>query len=206
LIQETLAAHGSADAPVLTLDERSDLLRSANAVHSRSSGLLDFVRAYRSFASVPVPSIADGEVGPLLERVRTLMADALAAQHVVMDTRYEAGLVFHADPLQIEQVLINLTRNAIEALADTPEPRIMLQASRNEQQRVLVQVADNGPGIDPAHLDNIFVPFFTTRRGGSGVGLSISRQLVQANKGFISVKAGDAGGSVFTLSLPEAQA
>jgi two-component system, NtrC family, nitrogen regulation sensor histidine kinase NtrY len=203
LIQETLAAHG-AHAPMLTLDERSDLLRSANAVHSRSSGLLDFVRAYRSFASVPVPSIADGEVGPLLERVRTLMADTLAAQHVLMEIRCEAGLVLHADPLQIEQVLINLTRNAIEALADTPDPRIMLRASGNQQHRVLVQVADNGPGIEPAHLDNIFVPFFTTRRGGSGVGLSISRQLVQANRGFISVKAGDAGGSVFTLSLPAA--
>ena len=67
-----------------------------------------------------------------------------------------------------------------------------------------MQVADNGPGIDPAHLDNIFVPFFTTKRGGTGVGLSISRQLVQANRGFISVKSGESGGSVFVVSLPAA--
>ena len=67
---------------------------------------------------------------------------------------------------------------------------------------MVIQVIDNGPGIDPAHLDNIFVPFFTTKRGGTGVGLSISRQLVQANRGFISVQPGEQGGSVFTLSFP----
>ena len=149
-----------------------------------------------------MPAIADREMRPLLERVRTLMADALAAQRVNLDIQCEHGLVFRADPQQIEQVLINLARNAIEALADMPDPRILLRATRNEQGRVLVQVADNGPGIDPAHLENIFVPFFTTKRGGTGVGLSISRQLVQANKGFISVKPGESGGSVFVVSLP----
>jgi two-component system, NtrC family, nitrogen regulation sensor histidine kinase NtrY len=119
-----------------------------------------------------------------------------------MDIQCEARILFHADPRQVEQVLINLGRNAIEALADTPGPRILLRGSRNEQGRVVIQVADNGPGIDPAHLDNIFVPFFTTKRGGTGVGLSISRQLVQANKGFISVRAGETGGAVFVVSLP----
>ena len=204
LIQETLAADNAAPAIPLTLtgEERSDLQRSADAVHSRSSGLLEFVRAYRSFASVPEPAISDGDVRSLLERVRTLMADALAAQHVIMDIQCEARILFHADQRQVEQVLINLGRNAIEALADTPGPRILLRGSRNEQGRVVIQVADNGPGIDPAHLDNIFVPFFTTKRGGTGVGLSISRQLVQANKGFISVRAGEPGGTVFVVSLP----
>jgi nitrogen fixation/metabolism regulation signal transduction histidine kinase len=204
LIQETLAADDTAPAMPLTLtgEERSDLQRSADAVHSRSSGLLEFVRAYRSFASVPEPAISDADVRPLLERVRTLLADALVAQHVVMDIQCEARILFHADPRQVEQVLINLGRNAIEALADTPGPRILLRGSRNEHGRVVIQVADNGPGIDPAHLDNIFVPFFTTKRGGTGVGLSISRQLVQANKGFISVRAGETGGAVFVVSLP----
>jgi signal transduction histidine kinase len=66
----------------------------------------------------------------------------------------------------------------------------------------MIQVIDNGPGIDPAHLDNIFVPFFTTKRGGSGVGLSISRQLVQANRGFITAKSAEPRGSVFTMLFP----
>ena len=205
LIQETLAADGvgGADAPPLSVDERSDLLRSANAVHSRSSGLLEFVTAYRSFATVPVASFATVEVRSLLERVRTLMTDLLASQRVAMDVECSASeLKIHADARQMEQVLINLTRNALDALADVPDPRIILRASRNEQGRVMIQVIDNGAGIDPAHMDNIFVPFFTTKRGGTGVGLSISRQLVQANGGFISVKPGEPAGSVFTLSLP----
>jgi two-component system, NtrC family, nitrogen regulation sensor histidine kinase NtrY len=204
LIQETLGGDKAGPATALTLtgEERSDLQRSADAVHSRSSGLLEFVKAYRSFASVPVPVMTDGELLPLLERVRTLMADALAAHRVTMEIQCAGRLFFHADPRQVEQVLINLSRNAIEALVDTPDPRILLRGSRNDQGRAVIQVADNGPGIDAAHLDNIFVPFFTTKRGGTGVGLSISRQLVQANRGFISVKSGESGGSVFVLSLP----
>jgi two-component system, NtrC family, nitrogen regulation sensor histidine kinase NtrY len=204
LIQETLGEVHGADAPILTAGERSDLQRSAHAVHSRSSGLLEFVRAYRSFASAPVPTIAEVAVCPLLEGVGTLMAEALATRQVTMEIQCADGLAVHADVRQIEQVLINLTRNAIDALTETAQPHILLRAASNEQDRVLIQVADNGPGIDPAHLDNIFVPFFTTKRGGSGVGLSISRQLVQANHGFISVKPGEPSGSVFTLSLPAA--
>ena len=212
LIQETLSGDGPNPASPLALSagERSDLLLSANAVHSRSSGLLEFVKAYRSFAAVPVPTFAEVDVRPLLERVRTLMADALAAQPIEMEilcTDEGAGaggdpLMVHADPRQIEQVLINLTRNAIEALVATADPKIVMRASRNEQGRVVIHVIDNGPGIDPVHLENIFVPFFTTKRGGTGVGLSISRQLVQANHGFISMKPGERNGTVFFLSLP----
>lgn len=206
LIQETLAAGGGdgADAPALTVDARSDLMRSANAVHSRSSGLLDFVKAYRSFATVPVPVFTDFMVLPLLERVRTLMTEALSGQHVSMEVECEGGLIIHADPRQVEQVLINLMRNAIEVLGETPHAQVVLRAARSDNGRLLIQVIDNGPGIEPAHLDNIFVPFFTTKRGGTGVGLSISRQLVQANRGFISVQPGKHGGSVFTLSFPPA--
>ncbi len=202
LIQESLAdGAGTGNSLTLSGEERNDLSRSAIAVHSRSSGLLEFVKAYRKFATVPVPAFADIEVLPLLERVRTLMADSRAVQ---MEIHCTGRLMLHADPRQIEQVLINLARNAIEALADVPGARIALRSSLSEQGRVLIQVIDNGPGIDPVHLDNIFVPFFTTKRGGTGVGLSISRQLVQANRGFISVKPGEPGGCVFTLSLAPA--
>jgi two-component system, NtrC family, nitrogen regulation sensor histidine kinase NtrY len=189
LIQETLASEG---------DERSDLARSANAVHSRSSGLLEFVKAYRSFATIPVPTLADFEVLPLLERVRTLMADSLASHGTRIEIQCPGMFLIHADAQQIEQVLINLSRNAIESQAQ----QIVLGAAFNNQGRVMIEVIDNGPGIDAVHLENIFVPFFTTKRGGSGVGLSISRQLIQANRGFIYVKPGEPNGSVFTLSLP----
>ncbi|HXC58105.1 MAG TPA: ATP-binding protein, partial [Steroidobacteraceae bacterium] len=89
-----------------------------------------------------------------------------------------------------------------EALTEAAEPQITLRALPDERNRVLIQVIDNGPGIDAAHIDNIFVPFFTTKRGGTGVGLSISRQLVQANRGFITAKAAEPRGSVFTMMFP----
>jgi signal transduction histidine kinase len=110
-------------------------------------------------------------------------------------------LVIRADVGQAEQVLINLLRNAVEALAETPDGRITLRASRDEQDKVLIQVEDNGPGIAPGNLDDIFVPFFTTKRNGTGVGLSVSRQIMQANNGLISVRSAPGEGSVFTLKF-----
>lgn len=199
LIQETLADSG----PGLDGETRSDLLRSANAVHSRGSGLLEFVKAYRSFTALPRPAITVVQVRPLLERVQTLMADALQAQGVSCEVRIEGPeLAIHADPQQIEQVLINLARNAVDVLADTPDAQLVLCAAAVDFGRVRIQVIDNGPGIEPANIDNIFVPFFTTKRGGSGVGLSISRQLMHANRGFISWRPAEPRGTVFTLLLP----
>lgn len=199
LIQETLADNG----PVLDWETRNDLLRSANAVHSRGSGLLEFVRAYRSFTALPAPATIPVQVRTLLERVRTLMDEALQAQQVACEIRIEGPEpAIFADPQQIEQVLINLMRNAVEVLAGTSEPQLVLAATKADFGRVRIQVIDNGPGIDPANIDNIFVPFFTTKRGGSGVGLSISRQLMHANRGFISYRPGEPRGSVFTLLLP----
>lgn len=195
LVQEELVSKGA--------DE--DLLRSINAVHSRSSGLLEFVKAYRSFATVPVPRMEDVDVLAILQRVRVLMDEFIASRRIAMQIEAPDGnLSVHLDARQLEQVLINLVRNAAEALVNTPDPQITVRATRDERRRVMIQVIDNGPGIDPAHIDNIFVPFFTTKRGGSGVGLSISRQLVQANRGFITAKSADPRGSVFTMLFPAA--
>ena len=111
----------------------------------------------------------------------------------------EDGLTIHADAGQAEQVLINLVRNAVEALAGRPRPRIELHGFSTDQGKVLLQVIDNGAGIAAEHLDSVFVPFFTTKRNGTGVGLSISRQLMRVNGGGISVRSTAGEGSVFTL-------
>jgi len=204
LVQETLSAD-DLQGRALAGAERDDLLRSVNAVHSRSNGLLDFVKAYRSFSTVPAPAFQPVEAGILLRRTGTLMADILATQRVGLDIDFpDEALHIRVDPQQIEQVLINLLRNASEALADQPDAQIGLRASRGERGRVVIEVTDNGPGIDPVYLDNIFVPFFTTKRGGTGVGLSVSRQLVQSNRGFIFVKPAEPRGCTFTLVFPGA--
>jgi C4-dicarboxylate-specific signal transduction histidine kinase len=181
--------------------EQNDMLRSVTAIHTRSSGLLDFVQAYRSFAKLPAPEFSDVDVNALFERVRTLMAEQLDAQRVTLRIQCERALSVRADSRQIEQVLINLLRNAVDAVSEQPAPCIDLRGALNEQGQVLLQVVDNGPGIDASHLDSIFVPFFTTKRNGTGVGLSVSRQIMHANRGFISVRAPPGEGCVFTLKF-----
>jgi two-component system nitrogen regulation sensor histidine kinase NtrY len=185
----------------LTPQEQSDMLRSVTAIHTRSAGLLDFVQAYRSFAKLPTPVFSDVDVRTLLERVRTLMAQELEARKISLSLWCEDSLVIHADAGQAEQVLINLVRNAMDALSEVSNPRIDLRGLRDDRGRVLLQVGDNGPGISPEHLDDIFVPFFTTKKSGTGVGLSISRQIMQANNGFISVRSAPGEGCAFTLKF-----
>jgi nitrogen fixation/metabolism regulation signal transduction histidine kinase len=204
LVQETLSAE-DLQGRVLEGGERDDLLRSVNAVHSRSNGLLEFVKAYRSFATVPAPAFQPVEAGMLLRRTGTLMADILATQRVALDIDFpDQPLHIRVDPQQIEQVLINLLRNAAEALGEQPEAEVRMRVAPDDRGRVVIQVTDNGPGIEAAYLENIFVPFFTTKRGGTGVGLSVSRQLVQANRGFIFVKPAEPRGCTFTLVFPAA--
>jgi C4-dicarboxylate-specific signal transduction histidine kinase len=136
----------------------------------------------------------------LLERACTLMSQDLNSRHILVDIRCEhPDLCIRADAPQIEQVLINLLRNAVEALAGHPAPRVELRGLRNDRDQVLLQVADNGPGIAAEHIDSIFIPFFTTKRSGTGVGLSLSRQIVQANRGSLSVRSRPGEGAVFTL-------
>ncbi|HYP78724.1 MAG TPA: ATP-binding protein, partial [Steroidobacteraceae bacterium] len=202
VVQESLSdMHGG----VLAEAERDDLLRSVNAVYSRSNGLLEFVKAYRSFATVPTAAFQPVNALALLRHAATLMSETLASQGIELEIDCtDDELRVNVDPYQFEQVLINLLRNAAEALVGQEAGRVVLRGARDERGRVLVQVIDNGPGVEPAHLENIFVPFFTTKRGGTGVGLSVSRQLIHANRGFIFLKYAEPRGCAFTLVVPAA--
>ena len=203
VIRETMIDEsGTPGVRALTPHEQNDMLRSITAIHTRSSALLDFVQAYRSFAQLPAPVFTDVEVPALFERVRTLLSREIAQAGVTLQIRCdEPGLRIRADARQAEQVLINLVRNAIEALGSRPAPLIELRGSRNDDGDAILHVVDNGLGIAPEHLDSIFVPFFTTKRNGTGVGLSVSRQIMQANQGAISVRSAPGEGCVFTLKF-----
>jgi nitrogen fixation/metabolism regulation signal transduction histidine kinase len=182
----------------LASEEQQDLGRGLASIHSRGSGLLKFVQAYSALTNLPRPSFAAVDVAALLDRVHALMAPALEGARLEVQT-VGANLTVRADSQQIEQVLINLVKNAAEALAGRPDGRVVLRGARDDQGKVLIQVIDNGPGIDPKHVDDIFLPFFTTKRGGSGVGLSVSRQVMALNKGSLTVKTAWGSGSEFTL-------
>jgi signal transduction histidine kinase len=205
LLQESMLDESRSPPALRTFqgEEQDDMLRSVAAIHTRSSGLLDFVRAYRSFASLPEPTMAEIQVDGLLERVRTLMSQESDAKGVVLEVQCaESGLRICVDAAQTEQVLINLIRNALEAMSERSEGRIRLRCGRASEDEVLLQIIDNGAGISRENLESIFIPFFTTKRNGTGVGLSISRQLVQMNRGLITVRSEPGVGSTFTLKYP----
>jgi two-component system nitrogen regulation sensor histidine kinase NtrY len=203
VVEDSLLDGGDgARLPDLSSDEHRDLLRSVASIQSRGNGLLRFVQAYGTLTNLPQPKIVDVGIPALLEQTGTLMAALLKSENVVLETQIdEEGLSVKADPEQLQQVLINLVKNAVEAVSGEPDARVRLRASRNGQGQVLVQVIDSGPGIDESQLDHIFVPFFTTKRHGTGVGLSVSRQIMFLNKGLISVKTKPGRGSEFSLTF-----
>jgi signal transduction histidine kinase len=108
----------------------------------------------------------------------------------------------HADGHLLEQVLINLVLNAAQAVTQNPNPRISLLAWLDEQERVVIEVKDNGTGIAADMLDSIFIPFFTTRLNGSGIGLSLAKQIIQLHQGSIQIHSVEGAGSAFQLWFP----
>jgi signal transduction histidine kinase len=112
---------------------------------------------------------------------------------------YPQDLKILADPDLVDQVLINLLLNAIDAVSETKKPQIKIIASVNLNNRTMIEVADNGKGINHDILDKIFMPFFTSKKTGSGIGLSLSRQIMQMHKGSISVRSKQGEGTVFTM-------
>lgn len=205
VIEDSLLQSDADGSDSAAAEERKDLLRSLASIQSRGSGLLRFVQAYSTLTNLPRPRTADVDVAGVLKQVDTLMAPTLHAGGVALETEVAADeLSVRADPEQIQQVLINLVKNANEALLGREDGRVRLRAARGDHGDVIVQVIDNGSGIDEGQLNDIFVPFFTTKRSGSGVGLSISRQLMLLNKGMISVKTERGAGTEFTLRFKSA--
>ena len=202
LIRDRLVDEKTGQLAVQNLesDEQQDLARGLASIHSRGSGLLKFVQAYSVLTNLPRPNLAEVDIAVLLDHVQALMAPSLEAEGVGLQVEaVGANMTVRADPQQIEQVLINLLKNAAEALAGREGGRVLLRGARDDHGKVQLHVIDNGPGIDAAHLDNIFLPFFTTKRSGSGVGLSVSRQIMALNKGMLTVKTTPGAGSEFTL-------
>ncbi|MFD1874801.1 sensor histidine kinase [Hymenobacter bucti] len=172
-------------------------------IQQRSEGLLRFAQVYRDFSTLASPQRTTLYVQELLQATRQLLAEQLAAQgiEVTLSVR-PAHLTLHADGHLLEQVLINLVLNAAQALAQTPNPRISLLAWPDEQERVVIEVKDNGSGIPADVLDSIFIPFFTTHPNGSGIGLSLAKQIMQLHQGSIQVHSVAGAGSAFQLWFP----
>lgn len=171
-------------------------------IQSRSQGLLNFVEIYRNLTRIPKPNFRYFEVKELFERSADLMKPKLEKLSIQCKNRvFPDNLKITADPDLVDQVVINLMLNAIDAVKGTGSPEISIFSTQNDNGRVIIEVSDNGSGIKPDILDKIFMPFFTSKKTGSGIGLSLSRQIMSLHKGSISVKSKPNEGTTFTLTF-----
>ncbi len=177
-----------------------DVAEALQTIDRRSQGLMRFVNAYRSVALIPKPQFSIFPVAEMFQRIKKLLQDKLVRQGIAFSAQVEPpSLEMTADPDLIEQVLINLLLNAMEALGGCKSPRIHLFSCMNDRDRVVIQVSDNGPGIAAEAREKIFIPFFTTKKEGAGIGLSFSRQVMRLHHGIIAVQSQPDTGTVFTL-------
>lgn len=173
-----------------------ETVEAMDVIARRSQGLAGFVTRYRQMAELPEPRLQAVALRAFTEDIQTLMAGRLDG--VDFKIRAEAETVI-ADPDLLSQAVINLLHNAVDAVGGAPNPRIALECLRQDQA-IVISVTDNGKGVPPG--DDIFVPFFTTKAGGSGIGLSIVRQIALKHSGQVQVVPNSAGGTTFQLFLP----
>jgi signal transduction histidine kinase len=178
----------------------ADVMEAVETIERRSKGLINFVDSYRSFTKIPNPRFQVLSAAELFDNVRRLLSVQIREHGLDLVIRVvPEDLQVTADPDLIEQVLINLTLNAIQALEGQAGARVELRARIDRRSRPVLQVVDNGPGIPPDVQERIFVPFFTTKEDGSGIGLSLSRQIMRLHGGTLAVRSSAEDGTVFTL-------
>jgi two-component system nitrogen regulation sensor histidine kinase NtrY len=178
----------------------SKTLSGLNTIEETGKGLLDFVDKYRSLTSLPKPNLSKFTIDSLFRKCKILMESNISNNIKITASVYPEDIAIAADYSQVEQILINLIKNAIEALSNKKNGTIHLKAFYADDA-TLIQVEDNGIGISGDIIEDIFVPFYTTKENGSGIGLSLSKQIMQNHDGTISVISALDKGSEFTLKF-----
>ncbi len=178
-----------------------DLREGLSTIENRSKGLIKFIDAYREYSSLPQPKRKTILVKELIEKVAQLMTPEIKKARLSFNYSFSSEyLTIQADSEMIEQVLINLIKNSIEALSETPNGHIDLTGNYTGNE-IWIEVTDNGSGIIKEALTRVFVPFFTTKKSGSGIGLSLSRQIMQMHNGSLSVESNPGVRTVFRLKF-----
>jgi len=177
-----------------------DLELGIETIRKRSEGLLKFTETYRNLNKITKANLAKVYISELFENIHRLMQPTLEQKNIeatiilkepLLSVEIDAGL--------IEQVLINLILNSIDAVKSNPEPKIVLSAYTDNDNKIIIKIADNGTGMDEEVLDKIFVPFFSTKKNGNGIGLSLCKQIMLVHKGSITVQSIENEGTAFYL-------
>lgn len=190
-----MSKEGESDTEAL-----DDIHQALKTIQKRSQGLLHFVDAYRNMTLIPKPNFQIFQVKELFARVEKLMQADFSNKAVQFNSTIEPqNLELTADPELLEQVLINLLLNALQAVDKKKNAKIDLDAHLDGRGKLIIQVIDNGSGIEKENIEKVFIPFFSTKEGGSGIGLSLSRQIMRLHKGTISVHSEPNIQTVLTL-------
>jgi two-component system nitrogen regulation sensor histidine kinase NtrY len=178
-----------------------DITEGLEIISSRGQGLMDFVQHYHSLTHLPVPETEEFHLKTFLEKVVNLFRPELEKNGIEVILNVKEGVVLYADSNLIQQVMINLIKNAIHALKDTSNKKLHIEGVKDTNAVVQISVRDNGCGIDPDNMENIFIPFYSTRTEGSGIGLSLAKQIMRLHNGQISVKSEIGKGTEFILKF-----
>ncbi len=194
---DDLARRVGADDELVT-----DIHAAIQTLARRSESLMRFVKSYRQFTQMPPPTLRPIELRDYVQRLGQLFATEWAGRGIELHVAPPArGLSVLADETLLDQAVINLLRNAADAAAGRPAPEVWLDAGLSERGRPVIEIGDNGPGVDESLGDRIFLPFFTTKPEGSGIGLALARQVMLVHKGAITASTRPGGGALFRLTF-----
>lgn len=192
--------------PIISLSENLSgdkedpelLSKAMETIYRRSKGLVSFVNNYKKLTQTPAPQRTHINIKSLIDDIVSLLKENGVEFHTLVTSD---NLILYAEREQLEQVLINLVKNALESCIDTDNPVIKITATDNIHGQIIITIADNGIGMEPDILEKIFTPFYTTKTNGSGIGLSICRQIITMHNGMLTATSIPGEGSVFTIRI-----
>ncbi len=202
LMLKGMVAQGNGESLEIDRESVGEIQEALQTINKRSTGLLHFVNTYRNLTRIPKPNFKLCSIREVFSNIENLMEEEISNCGFEFVVRVDPeSLEFTADDQLIEQVLINLLKNAMHALNGRPSGKIQLLGFMNKRGRITLQVIDNGPGILKDVLDKIFIPFFTTKPSGSGIGLSLSKQILRLHNATITAHSEPEVETVFTMTF-----
>ncbi len=202
-LAETLKNRLQLASPQLQNDAVEDLELGIDTIRRRSDGLLKFAETYRNLNKITTLNLKRIYVRDLFANLHQLMLPTFEQKATELEIILRnPDIQMEADVNLLEQVFINLIVNALEAVKENPQPRIVLSAEQSSDKKIILKCADNGQGMEEEVIEKIFIPFFSTKKNGSGIGLSLCKQIVLLHKGTIQVQSVKGEGTAFIMQFP----
>lgn len=164
--------------------------KSFSAIEKRSKGLLEFIEKFKTISAIPVPEMKNIKVAGLFQQIETLFKPGFSKLGIMFDARSDEELSLNADEKLISQVLINLIKNAMDAVSETQNKKISL-IGKFDKESTIISIEDSGIGVPKENIEKIFIPFYTTKKEGSGIGLSFVRQVMFLHNGFVTISSAE---------------